>query len=464
VAAVAALIGALLEFAGVHKLGTPGVLIPVAVVAATIVVSRPVLAVGGVVVLTILCEGPTFGLFTFTEYLQATIYKNLSALDLLVLLAVAAVGLDVIRSRRPLWLPRPLALGLSMLALAMVAGVVTGYAAGASLRFAIISEHVLFYLLLLPLAVANLDLDRHDVVLALGGVTALAMLKAVLGLIEVLGHFGAPIEGTATLTYYESAPNWLIMITLLGVVAAALARARPPIWVVLGSPLLLACLVLSYRRSFWIGAVLGLLLVLLLGTSPVGRRMLVPSALALGVAIWALGSVGFQSQLPIIKRAESLSPSKLESNNEDRYRLDERANVLGEISAHPITGIGVTIPWAATVRPLSLEHEEGRQYVHFAALWFWLKLGVLGLMAYVMTLLGSMAMAWLAWRRSPEPLVRAFALASLCGMAGLIAIDTTASFTGVDARFTILFAAQVGLLALMVRTAPEPPLPTPSSG
>ena len=32
-------------------------------------------------------------------------------------------------------------------------------------------------------------------------------------------------------------------------------------------------------------------------------------------------------------------------------------------------------------------------------------------------------------------------------------IDTTASFTGVEPRFTVLFAAQVGLLALIVRTA-----------
>ena len=96
---------------------------------------------------------------------------------------------------------------------------------------------------------------------------------------------------------------------------------------------------------------------------------------------------------------------------------------------------------------------EGRQYVHFAALWFWLKLGVLGLCAYVGVMLGSMWLAWQAWRRSSEPLLRAFALASLCGMVGLVVIDTTASFTGVDPRFTVLFATQVGLLALIARTA-----------
>lgn len=451
--AAAAGLVALLALAGIHKLGTAGLLVPVAVVLACILLSRPLWALTLVVTLAIVCEGPQFGILTFTSHLYIQVYGDISMLDVLVALAIVAAGLDVLRHRRPLLLPRPLALPLAILALAMVAGVITGYSSGASLRFAVASEHVLAYLLLLPIAVANLDLDRSQVTRLLAAAAALAIVKAVLGLVEVAGHYGAPIEGAATLTYYEPVANWLIMIALLGVFAAVLARAKPPLWMLLGSPLLIACLVLSYRRSFWIGAVLGLLLVLLLGTSPAGRRMLMPACLGVAAAILLLGSINFQSQLPLAKRAASLAPGKLEANIQDRYRLDERANVLGEIRAHPITGIGVTIPWLADVQPLSVEHEEGRQYVHFAALWFWLKLGVLGLFAYVGVLLGSMTLAWRVWRRSREPLLSVFGLASLCGMAGLLAIDTTASFTGVDARFTVLFGAQVGLLALLARTA-----------
>jgi O-antigen ligase len=189
--------------------------------------------------------------------------------------------------------------------------------------------------------------------------------------------------------------------------------------------------------------------------------MLVPTALLVAGAILLLGSVNFQSQLPIVKRATSLSPTDLQSNIEDRYRLDERANVLAEIKRDPISGIGVAVPWKATVRTLSTEHEEGRQYVHFAALYFWLKLGILGLLAYIGMIAASMVLAWRAWRLSREPLLRAFALASLCAVAGLIVIDTTASFTGVDPRFTVIFAAQIGLLAQIVRTSrgqPEDPL------
>jgi O-antigen ligase len=458
VALLAATLTAALALVGVHKLGAAGILAPLALVAVGILLARPVLAVTLVVGLVILCEGPTFGILTFTSHLYTNVYKYLSVLDLLVAIAVVSVGFDVARHRRALWWPGPLRLPFAILALAMICGVVVGSAnaSGAGLRYVIVSEHVLAYLLFLPIAVANLNLDRRAIRQMLLGLLAFAAIKSVLGLVEVIGHYGAAIEGTSTLTYYEPAANWLIMLALLGIAAfALLARSRPPVMVLLASPLLVACLLLSYRRSFWIAAVLALLLVLLLGISPGGRRLLLPAGLAVAAAIWLLGSIAFQAQLPIVKRAESLTPAKLEANREDRYRLDERANVLGEIGEHPIAGLGMTIPWAADVQPLSVEHEEGRQYVHFAALWFWLKLGLLGLCAYVALLLGSMVLAWRVWRSGSELLVRAFGLASLAGVAGLAVMDTTASFTGVDARFTVLFAAQLGLLALLAQPEPD---------
>ena len=40
------------------------------------------------------------------------------------------------------------------------------------------------YLLLLPIAVANLELDERQIKRLLGGVMALAIVKAVIGLVE----------------------------------------------------------------------------------------------------------------------------------------------------------------------------------------------------------------------------------------------------------------------------------------
>jgi O-antigen ligase len=347
--------------------------------------------------------------------------------------------------------PRVLAVPLTVLALAMIVGLVTAHAAGVSLSKTLRAESSLAFLLLLPIAVANLDLDRRRLRMVMGGALALAVLKAVLGLIEVAGHHGTPIEGHVAATYYEPTANWLMMMALLWIVASRVLGTRPSRWTLLSAGLLVASLALSYRRSFWIATLLGVLLVLLIGLSPVNRRLLLSAIVMVAAAIWLLGSVHFESQLPVVKRAESLAPSKVESNAEDAYRLDESANVLGAIAHAPLTGLGVEVPWNATVRPLPVEHEGGRLYVHIATLWYWLKLGILGLVAYVTLLCGAAMLSWRVWRRSHEPAVRAFGLASLSALAGLVVIETTASFTGVDVRFTILLAAQIGLLALLAR-------------
>jgi O-Antigen ligase len=439
----------LLALAATHKLGTTGLLAPLALVILIILLLRPLLTMTLIVGVIVLCEGSTFGILTFGSKLYEPIAKDLTILDGLVALAVVSVLLDLIRNRRALWIPAPLRLPFAILALAMVAGAITGHANGTSLHLAISSEHVLLYLLLVPIAIANIEIDRRQVAYLLKAAIVVAIIKAGIGLIEIAGGYGQALEETTRITYYEPTANWLIMITLFGILATLLARVKLPLWIVLGTPLLFASLLLSYRRSFWIAAVLGFLLVLIVGTSPAGRRALLPVGLATVAAIWILGSVKFQSQIPLVKRAASLNPTKLETNADDRYRLDERANVLGEIKQHPIAGLGLDVPWAATVQPLSVEHPEGRQYVHFAALWFWLKLGVLGLIAYLALLLTSAVLSWQAWRRSHEPLLRAFGLASLCGTAGLSVIETTASFTGVDPRFTLLLAAQIGLLAVI---------------
>jgi hypothetical protein len=182
--------------------------------------------------------------------------------------------------------------------------------------------------------------------------------------------------------------------------------------------------------------------------------MLVPVGLLLVISIWLLGSVNLQdSQSTVVRRVASLNPSKREQNVEDRYRLDERVNVLGAIREHPATGLGVLVPWSATFQPLSVEHPEARLYVHFAFLWFWLKLGILGAFAYVGVLAAAALTAWRVWRSGREPLFQIFALASLCGFAGLAVIETTATFTGVDPRFTTLLGVQIGLLALLARTS-----------
>jgi putative inorganic carbon (HCO3(-)) transporter len=439
---------------GERRLGLAGLLLPLALALAVILIRRPVAAVATAVALPIVCEGPTFGV-PLMQRLYDDVFRGLAALDALVLLAILAVAADVLRTRRPLRLPAALALPLLFVLLASVAGVAVTRAGGDSAFDAILELRVIGYLLVLPVAVANLGLDRRQLGLALGAAVALAIAKAALGLIVMTAGGSVELDGGAHITYYEPTANWLVLVALLGVVAAVVGGMRPPRWMLLGTPLLIASLALSYRRSFWIAAVLGLVLLVLLGTTARGWRMIVPAAVLVAAAIWLLGSVEFQAQTPLVERVESLSPSQLERNAEDRYRLDERANVLAEIGRHPVTGIGLDAGWKATERSLPVEHVDGRQYVHFTLLWWWLKLGILGLAAFVAVVASGLLLAWRTWRRNATPLFRCFGLASLCATAGLVVVETTASFTGVDSRFTVVFAAQLGLLALLASPADD---------
>jgi O-antigen ligase len=227
------------------------------------------------------------------------------------------------------------------------------------------------------------------------------------------------------------------------------------LWLALACLPLAASLVLSFRRSFWIGGLVGVALVVVFALSPTGRRLIVPAGLLVAVGIALLGSISIQSQSPLAERVQSLNPTHVEANAEDRYRLDERANVVEEIKRHPISGLGVDVPWSATVRSLPVEHQNGRLYTHVVTLYLWLKLGILGPIAYLTLIAGAVVLSWRAWRRQHEPLFRCFGLASLCGLAGLFVIETTASFTGVDVRFTVMLAAELGLLGALAAIEPR---------
>jgi O-antigen ligase len=450
IAALASAGTALIIIAAHKKLGnTAALLAPLALVLLVIVLMRPLLAVSIAIVVPILFEGQAFGLFSFLAHVYDPFYKRLTPVDGLVLLALLSVALDMLRDRRPLRFPRELRFPDLLLALGMVSGIVVGKGAGNGLKSLVLAENLLLYILLIPIAVANLRVDPGRLRVLIMGLFALAVFKGFLGLVEIGAHKGISIEGNSNLTYYEPTANWVIMVALLSILTAVVARLRPPLWTLLGSPLLIASLLLSYRRSFWIAAVVGVLLVVLLALSPVGRRLLVPTALFVAAGIWLLGSINFQSENPIVKRAASLSPTSLTTNVEDRYRLDERANVWGELKEKPITGFGILVSWNASKRPLPIEHEQAREYVHFGALWWWMKMGILGLLAYCALLLATARMAWSVWRERSEGVFRAFGLGSLCAVAGLLVAETTATFTGAELRFTIVVAAQIGLLALV---------------
>jgi hypothetical protein len=438
------------------RYGPVALALPLVGVAALALLQRARLTVALVIGLMVLVEGSTDNFLGFRG-LYDPVRFGVTPMECLLGLAVLAVVLDRMRAERPVRLAWPLTVPLVLVVLATVAGAATGAFRGVGLHDMQFAARQLAWLPIVPLLVVNVIETDRQVRGALAFATGLAIVKAAIGVAGVVAGVGLVVEG-ATITYYEPTANWLVLLAILGVGAAVLMRARPPAWAVAGAPLLVLSLALSFRRSFWIGAALGILLVFLLASRPLGRRIAVVGIALLGLAAWTVSLQPVQTETPIVERARSLEPSKVESNAQDRYRLDELRNVTAEIRNAPITGLGLGGQWAAT-HPLGIEHQNGRGYTHVVALWWWMKLGILGLIAYL-SLMGTMlAMGWQVWRHSADPLQSAAGLAIFCGLLALAIVETVGSFTGIDPRFTALVGGVAGLLAVMRRLALRPARP-----
>jgi O-antigen ligase len=182
----------------------------------------------------------------------------------------------------------------------------------------------------------------------------------------------------------------------------------------------------------------------------VQRRLAVPTLALLVATVWLLLSAGWKIELQgsLIERAEALTPAKVLANRSDTYRLDERANVLEELRRHPVTGLGIGTPWKAR-HPLPLENEGGRQYTHIAILWWWLKLGILGPIAYLSLYGFGIAAAFRTAVSHPDRRLAAVGLGAAGALLGVLAAEATATHLGANARFTVLFGAVLGLLAVL---------------
>ena len=452
-AVASAAVGLALVGAAALRYGPAALALPLSAAAAVALLQRARIAVGLVVGVMVLCEGGSDDFLGFPGMYDPLPFGPTPA-ECLLMVAVLAVLVDRLSTDRPLRLPGPLTVPLALVVLAAAAGGVTGHFAGVGTQDLLFAARQLGWLVLVPLLVVNVVETKREIRGALSFAAGLALVKATVGVVGVAAGVGVVVEGS-TITYYEPTANWLVLLVILGVAAALLLRARPPGWLLVVSPLLVLSLALSLRRSFWIAGGLAILLVILLSSRTPGRRIAVVVGLLLAAAIWTLSVQPLQADAPIVKRARSLEPSKVEENAQDRYRIDELRNVTAEIRRQPVTGLGLGGQWTAT-HPLGVEHENGRSYTHVVALWWWMKLGILGVLAYLAVMASFLAMSWQVWRRSSDPLFSAVGLAVLCGVLALAVVETVGSFTGVDPRFTALVGAVGGLLAAMRRLALRP--------
>jgi O-antigen ligase len=300
---------------------------------------------------------------------------------------------------------------------------------------------------LLPILVVNVLEERKDVLMAGAVALLLAMYKGIEGLVGWGLGLGREL-GDVTITYYEPTANFVLIIASTTIIAAFLTRATLPWWANIALPLMAAALILSFRRSFWAAAAVAIVLVILLTSGVQGRRLVIPALGIVAAAVFLASGVRAGTVIygPVAERFRSLEPESLTSNREDRYRIDEFRNVSREIELHPITGIGLGVPW--TLRfAVGVGDRAAQGYTHVAALYFWLKLGLIGLFSYAAIMVAGLIGAFRVWKSHADPRIRAAGLACFGSIAGLVVAETTATWTGADYRFNVVLGVLLGWLA-----------------
>jgi hypothetical protein len=437
----------------IQRVGPMAALLPVIGLVAAYLVSAPRVALAALLGLVVVVEGDPVGLLPIGPGVYGPVGFGLTPPDLLLAIVVLGTVVELVRTRSH---PRgigPMTLPLLSFACACLAGLVTGYFSGAPTGDLFISAVRFAHMLLLPLLVVNLLRDDRALHGFLAGAAMLAAFKAITGLLAAATGRGFSVEG-GVITYYEPLANWLLLLFLLTVLAAYAQKVPLPSWVRWTIPLAFFALVFSFRRSFWIAGLFSLVLVFLVASRRRLRAVLAVGTVGLALVLVATLAVGPGGAIdsPLVERAQSLQPGELTASTADRYRIDEQHNVVAELRDHPVTGLGMNIPWEAR-EPLSEEHD--RNYTHVVLLWYWLKLGLLGVLTYLWLIGMALSTSFLVWRRHKNQLISAAGLAAGGGLVALVIVELTASFVGVEPRMTTAFGALLGFIGAAWHQLPQ---------
>lgn len=458
-------LGGLAAAAGlaVTVLGPVALLLAPLAVALYFMLTRPAVALTALFVVTVLLEEDEEGFLPVTSRFYEPIVAVASPTDLLLGVVLVAYVLDLGRRGESPRLPGSFTLPLVLLGGAVFAGVVTGYANDGDGYGIVLAVRTLAYVFVVPLVVVHVLRTRASLAALAIGALVLGIYKGLEGTIAWLAGAGHPLDDT-TLTYFPPTANLVLLVFLLGLAAAVGERLTVSRWIWAAAPFAAVALVFSYRRSFWIAALLGLAVVVLLGRH---RHRFLPILAVLGIALWASVALagGSEAESLIVERARELDLSRVASNPSDRYRLGEVRNVVREIRESPVTGIGLGVPWTVEY---SFEYKPGaRNYTHVAVLWYWLKLGLVGLAAYLWLMATALRVAFRVSQTARDRLLRVAGTTVFATFVGIALIEATATFTGANLRFTVMVAALVGWLAaaeLLLRREREEQGLRPGSG
>ena len=299
-------------------------------------------------------------------------------------------------------------------------------------------------LVMVPWLVFVVVRTRQDLLCIERWILLLGVFQATVGIANVVFGTGYDVGGQV-LANYAGGP----LLIILSAFFIALGRAtrgkdgRRLALIVIA--VTMVSIVLSQRRSFDLATGLfgvGFIMVALVKRP--GFLLIAGTVLTLAVS----GFVIEGGSLVALSSGGSANYAAVHGQIGDQYRNSERANVLAALAANPLGGLGFGVPWVQT-KPLPGYFTGNFNYTHIGFLWFWMKMGLLGMIGYVCFLISGIAMsvrAAIGDREAPALVV----VAGLTLGADII-LEFTATFTGSDPQYTWFLALMFGIAAAALR-------------
>lgn len=275
----------------------------------------------------------------------------------------------------------------------------------------------------------------------LAGVTAIMMIvQAVIGYatpivygrVEEFAQAGSRVEGISRII---PAGRYLILIAFNCYTLRAMLHWPVKLLEFCYWLLLLAALILTFNRNFWVISALVVVLFFILAT-PAIRRNVVKFSLVISLigalSIAALPLAGNSTFGQVLSSAAERVLSIFDTRTyQGRFQGDpvassldfrklENQYILPQIVPPPLLGSGMGARYRPTDPRLDYERYDGRAYVHNAHFWLILKAGLVSYLALMLTMLLLIVRGVRYWRAMPTAKYQAIMLGFSLSAIGLL--------------------------------------------
>jgi len=372
---------------------------------------------------------------------------------------------------RTLALPRT-ALGrsIALFAILVAIGWIRGVTGGGSTQNALLELRPWLYLVIGYLATSQLIRTEKQVRVLLGVLAAGIGIKGIQGVITLLTHSGRP---QAILAHEESFFFGLYLALLAGLWIVPIKGRLRTLMTAL-SPFVLVSDVANQRRTAWAIVAVALVVVFLICFARFPERRKAIAMLAfVGCVLAGIYWVGFSNDPGLLGQPARALLSQLTPSTRDQqsnqYRTVENIDLgIGIRQAMPLgTGFGHPIPQSVPNVDISNVDSFISYLPHNGVLYVWLRLGLLGMVAFWL-MIGVAAMTAInTFRRPPGQIGLIIGITVLAALFAYI----TQGFYDMGLywfRIAIVMGCLMGALEAVRRLRPtdapaEPPAPSTRS-